>query len=370
MITWLPALLPFVMTLANVVAWRRLTSGATPQGRRSILIPARNEAANIDACLAAAVATDAHEILVCDDASTDDTAARVLAFADPRIQLIRGEGPPPGWLGKAAACERLRLAATGDWLLFIDADVRLAPDAFARLGSVGTVDLLSVVPRQEVVSFGERLVLPLLHLTYTSWLFLPAIRWSRGPAIVAANGQLMLARAEKLAAIGGFGAVRSAVVDDMALMRAMRAGGGTIHFCDGDGVATCRMYRSAAEVADGFSKNLYPGIGGHPLALTVVLCLYFTTLLLPWVAVFWTPWAWIGVATNLLQRAVLAARFRYPLGDVLLHPLSILAFFAIALRSAWWSHTGRGRWRGRLVGSPLPSRVERRKPGPPSVVLP
>ena len=182
MIFWLPALLPLAITSANLVFWRRLEPTASPPGRLSVLIPARNEGANVDACLAAAVATEAHEIVVCDDASTDDTAVRVLAWSrrDPRIRLLTGSGPPTGWLGKAAACERLRCDATGDWLLFIDADVRLAPDAFARLGSVRPVDLLSVVPTQEVVTFGERLVLPLLHLTYVSWLFLPAIRWSIG----------------------------------------------------------------------------------------------------------------------------------------------------------------------------------------------
>ncbi len=351
MIFWLPALLPLAITSANLVFWRRLEPTASPPGRLSVLIPARNEGANVDACLAAAVATEAHEIVVCDDASTDDTAVRVLAWSrrDPRIRLLTGSGPPTGWLGKAAACERLRCDATGDWLLFIDADVRLAPDAFARLGSVRPVDLLSVVPTQEVVTFGERLVLPLLHLTYVSWLFLPAIRWSRAPTVVAANGQVMLARADMLNGIGGFACVRHAVVDDMALMRAVRAAGGTIDFRDGDGVATCRMYHSPRDVADGFSKNLYAGIGGNAPALILVISLYFTTLVLPWVAVAWTPLAWVGVGANLLQRLLIAARFRYPIAETLLHPLSILAFFGIALRSAWWTWSGTGRWRGRSV---------------------
>lgn len=351
MITWLPALFPLGMTLANLVFWPRLRRSAVPTGRLSVLIPARDEGENIGACLAAAVATEADEIVVCDDMSTDDTAAQVLAWAkrDPRVRLLSGSGPPPGWLGKAAACERLRRDATGDWLLFVDADVRLAPDAFARLGSVGTVDLLSVVPRQEFVTVGERLVLPLLHLTYASWLFLPAIRRSRAAAVIAANGQVMLARATALSGIQGFDRVRSAVVDDMALMRAVRAAGGTVDFRDGDGVATCRMYRSTRQVVDGFSKNLYAGIGAHPLALILVLCLYFTTFLLPWVALACAPLAWIGVLANLAQRLLLAVRFRYPMGDTLFHPLSILAFSGIALRSAWWTWRGTGRWRGRPV---------------------
>jgi len=349
MITWLPAFFPLGMTLANLFFWPRLRPSAAPAGRLSVLIPARDEGANIGACLAAAVATEADEIVVCDDLSTDDTAAQVLAWAkrDPRVRLSSGSGPPPGWLGKAAACERLRRDATGDWLLFVDADVRLAPDAFARLGSAGTVDLLSVVPRQEVVTFSERLVLPLLHLTYASWLFLPAIRRSRAAAVIAASGQVMLARATALSAIHGFDRVRAAVVDDMALMRAVRAAGGTVDFRDGDGVATCRMYRSTRQVVDGFSKNLYPGIGAHPLALILVLCTYFATFLLPWVALASTPLAWIGVGANVAQRLLLAVRFRYPPGDTLFHPLSILAFSGIALRSAWWTWRGTGRWRGR-----------------------
>lgn len=347
---WAPALFPCVLTLLNVLFWPYTRAGQRPAGRVSALVPARNEAANLDACLRALCATDADEILVLDDASTDETAAIVGSWArrDARVQLLEGHGPPAGWLGKAAACERLLQASTGDFLLFIDADVRVAPDALLHLGSL-QMDIITAVPRQETVSFAERLVIPLLYLSYLSWLLMPVIRWSRRPSVLAANGQFVFARRAALLQLGGFGCVRQSVVDDMALMRAARCAGLRVDFMDGTQLAVCRMYRSAEEVADGFSKNLYPGIGASPLALGVVIGLYILCFLLPWLVWPWAPVALVGIITNLLQRLLIALRFQQRPLDIFLHPLSILAFLAIALRSAWWSWSKTARWRGRSV---------------------
>ncbi len=349
---WMPAFLPLAITLINVLAWRRPRPGARPTGLVSALVPARNEAENIDECLAALLTTDVDEVLVLDDASTDDTAARVEAWAarDARVRLLRGQGPPPGWFGKAAACEALRRAARGEWLLFVDADVRVEPDVLRRLGPA-TVDLVTAVPRQEAIGPVERLVIPLLHLTYCSWLLLPTVRRSRNPAVLAANGQLIFARRDALAQLDGFAPVRAAVVDDMALVKAARRAGLAVDFLDGTELARCRMYRDGPAVIDGFSKNLYPGIGGTPFALAVVLVLYVSTLLLPWLAAPWSPYAWLGIAANLMQRTLLAVRFRHDVRDVPLHPLSIGLFVYIALRSAWWSWRGKGSWRGRPVAA-------------------
>ncbi len=348
----LPALVPFGFTVFNALAWRPPRAGARPAGRISALVPARNEARNIDACLAALVATDVDEIVVLDDASTDETPLRVLAWAarDPRVRLLRGSGPPSGWLGKPAACEALLRGSRGDWVLFVDADVRVEPDALRHLGRIAA-DLVSAVPRQDVECLAERLVIPLLDLTYMSWLLLPAIRWSRNPAVIAACGQFVFARRAAIEALGGFGCVRHEVVDDIAFARAARRAGLRVDFIDGTGLARCRMYGSTREVIDGFSKNLYPGIGASPLALGVVLALYTTTLLLPWLALPWVPGAFFGVVANLLQRVVLAVRFRHRPLDILLHPFAILAFIVIALRSAWWSWSGSATWRGRPVST-------------------
>ncbi len=347
---WAPALVPLAMTAANVLAWPRPHRGPRLAGRISALVPARDESAAIDGCIDALLRTDVEEVLVLDDASSDDTANRVAAWSrrDARVRLLRGQGPPPGWLGKAAACEALRRAATGDWLLFVDADVRVESDLLLRLGPLAT-DLLTAVPRQLAVGPVERLVIPLLHLSYTSWLFLPAVRRSRRSSVLAANGQLVLARASALARMGGFAAVRAAVVDDMALVRAARRAGLDVDFVDGSALATCRMYSSARALFDGFSKNLYPGIGGHPAALVAVLSLYTVTLLLPWLAAPWSAVAWVGLGVNLLQRLLLAWRFRQPPLDTLAHPLGVLLFLLIAARSAWWSWTRTATWRGRPV---------------------
>jgi len=347
---WAPALLPLAMTAVNVLAWRRPHRGERLPGRVSALVPARDEAATIDACLGALLQTDVDELIVLDDRSSDDTAERVLAWAhrDRRVRLLHGQGPPTGWLGKAAACESLRRAAAGEWLLFVDADVRVNPDVLLRLGPVAA-DVVTAVPRQEAVGFVERLVIPLLHLTYTSWLVLAAVRTSRRPSVLAANGQLVLARADALERLGGFGSIRADVVDDMALVKAARRGGLRVDFLDGTDLATCRMYTSGRALIDGFSKNLYPGIGATPAALVAVLALYSVTLLLPWMAAPWWPVAWLGIGANLMQRLLLAGRFRHARLDALAHPLGVGLFLLIALRSAWWTWTGTAVWRGRPV---------------------
>lgn len=352
----LPPLLPLAMTALNLLTWRPPRPGSRLAGRVSALVPARDEAENIEACLRTLLATEVDEILVCDDQSTDGTDAivRRLAGEDPRLRLIQGQGPPPGWLGKPAACDALAREATGDWLLFVDADVRVEPDLLTRLGDAAAdVDAVTAVPRQETGSLVERLVIPLLHLTYLSWLPLALVALLRSPRVLAANGQILLVRAGAYRAVGGYWPVRADVVDDMAFCRLLKVHGRRVRFLDGTTLATCRMYRDARATLDGFSKNLYPGIGATPLRLGVVLGLYATCFLLPWLALPFAPEAALaGIGANLLQRLLLRARFQHPWLAVLGHVPSILLFGVIALRSAIWAWGGRGRWRGRRTSAP------------------
>ncbi len=372
----LVVLLPLTLTVFNILVWRRGRPDGKIDGTVSILIPARNEARNIDACLAA-VQANQHpvlEILVYDDASTDDTADRVLARAedDPRIRVLRGRDLPRGWVGKSHGCHRLALAARGDVLLFVDADVRLEADGIARLGSQFedlSADLVSAVPRQQMRTWAERLVVPLLHLTYTSWLPLPLVYASRDPRFLAVNGQVLAIRRSTYESVGGFSAVKNSVVEDMAFCSLVKKSGFRVTFVDGFRIARCRMYSGAREVWEGFSKNLYRGLGAKPVALMSVLALYIISFLAPYgVALFaWTArtmgWtlsfdvntvllaATVGVCANFVLRAVLAWRFHHPWSGVLLQPASVLALVAIGINSFIWHQRGTIRWRGRVYGS-------------------
>ncbi len=363
------ALVALAMTLANALFWPRgrATGGGARQPSLSIVIPARNEAANIEACVRAALAAfpDALEVVVYEDQSTDGTRAILdaLARTEPRLRVVDGVPLAPGWVGKPHACWRLAQAARGERLLYLDADVRVLPGAAARLADLFVrlgANVVTAMPRQRVETFAERLVVPMLPLTYLSWLPLALVHRSRDPRFLAANGQVLAIDRDALDRLGGFEAVRSDVVDDMALCRRAKQAGLRVVFADGHHLAECRMYDGAEAVWRGFSKNLYEGIGERPVALAGVVTLYTSAFVAPWIV---AVAAWVrdeptalaialaGVAANLAQRVWIAARHGLPFESVWTHLPAIGAFVAIAINSWRWSRSDRVEWRGRVYAS-------------------
>ena len=361
----LPPLLPAGLVGLNLLTWTRGVDQPPPAAlpRISLLIPARDEVDNIEGALRAALdgGLPLHEIIVCDDGSTDGTGPLLarLAAELPQLRVIAGRPLPAGWVGKVNAAHQLAEAATGELLLFLDADVRVEPGGLRRLISLlPGADVVTAVPRQVMGSPGEALLMPLLYLSYVAWLPMALIPRVSDPRVLAANGQVLLIRRPMLDAIGGFAAVKGEVVDDMALCRAVKARGGRVLFADGRDIAACRMYRSWSEVVRGFSKNLYEGIGGHPLALALVLALHALLFLTPYVGLLgaiiepsWAAPAAVGVGLNLALRLGMAARWGHPLWSVLAHPIGVLGLMAIAVRSALWSARGAIAWRGRVYAS-------------------
>jgi glycosyltransferase involved in cell wall biosynthesis len=370
---WIAAALPWLvlgMTAFNVMAWPRGRRDGRMPGRVSVLIPARDEAERIEACVRGALANAPDEVIVYDDGSADATAEIVarIAAEDARVRLLRGGPLPAGWVGKPHACHHLANAAAGDVLVYMDADTMAEPECLARMGSLFArmrADVVTAGTRQVTGTFAERLIIPLLHLTYLAWLPLPLVWRSRDPRFLVANGQLLAVRRAAYDAAGGWSAVRAEVVDDMAFCRRVKETGGRVVFADGHRMARCRMYRGGGEVVRGFSKNLYEGVGGKPLALMGFALVYAVMFVLPY-ALFWTgilvlsedisapEWAdhiagigLLGIAANVLLRLLLAIRFRQPLEGVILHPLAVLGLMGIAVNSARWSGRGEIRWRGR-----------------------
>jgi len=354
-----------VLTVLNLLTWPRGRDRARLSGRVSVLVPARNEEASIGACVDALLAQEhpLHQVLVLDDGSTDRTPQILAerAARDPRLRVLTGTGLPEGWVGKPHACHVLGRHATGDLLLYVDADVELDPRAVGRIVHLlqsRQAQVLTAVPGQVTGSFVEHLVLPLLHLTYTAWLPLGLVHLTQDPRFLAANGQILAVRRQAYQAIGGFEAVKNEVVDDMAFCARAKRTGQRVVFADGSTLARCRMYTSASEVWRGFSKNLYEGLGESPLRLLGVVGVYFGAFVAPFLLLLAAPLlpvllvpALVGVGLNVLLRLLLAVRFgHHPLG-VVLHPVAVLILLGIAFNSWRWARRGSIEWAGRTYAA-------------------
>ncbi len=332
----------------------------------AVLLPARDEAHRIAPCLRALRAQRHAEltVLVLDDGSTDATAdvVRALADQDARLRLIEGglRPPPDGWLGKSWACQRLADLALGshdapDLLVFLDADVVLAPDAISRLAALVAatgLDLASPYPRQEARTPTERLVQPLLQWSWLTTLPLALAERSALESLTAANGQLLAITPEAYRRCGGHAAVAGVVLEDVALARAVKRTGGRALVTDGTDLATCRMYASTRELVDGYAKSLWAAFGSPGGALAVTTALSVTYVLPPAAAVLARSPATrsigaLGYAAAVLGRVMVARRTGQHVADSALHPASILALDALTALSFRRRRHGTIRWKGR-----------------------
>jgi hypothetical protein len=329
---------------------------STVDGRVSVLLPLRDEAGRAAPCLRALLAQTGVadlEILVLDDRSTDSTAAlvRAVAGADPRVRLLAGTDPPPGWLGKPHACRQLAAHATGDVLVFTDADVVLAPHAVAAavaLLRTSGLGLVSPYPRQVTETAAERIVQPLLQWSWLTFLPLRAAECSPRPSLAAANGQFLAVRREVYDKAGGH--APGAVLDDVELLRAVKRSGGSGVVVDGTTLASCRMYTGWDEVRDGYSKSLWAAFGspgGAAAAVGVLGVLYVVPVA---AALCGSPAGLAGYAAGVAGR-VIAARATggraWP--DALAHPVSVAALGWLTLRSFQLRSRGQLSWKGRPV---------------------
>jgi hypothetical protein len=294
-------------------------------------------------------------VIVLDDHSADRTAAivREAAARDPRVRLATAPPLPAGWNGKQHACAVLAGLAGHPLLLFVDADVRLAREGAARAAAflaASGADLVSGVPRQETVTFLERLLIPLIHFVLLGFLPLARMRRSRHPAYGAGCGQLFLARRAAYESFGGHAAIRASLHDGVALPRAFRQAGLATDLFDATEVASCRMYHDAGEVWRGLGKNATEGLAAPrtigPATILLLAGQVMPPVLLLLAGIGIVPAAVlipaaIGGAAAWWPRLAGVRRFRQPLDGALLHPLGIAVFLILQ-----WLALGRG-WLGR-----------------------
>lgn len=288
------AAFPLLMFLRNVRLFRRPTVSREPTASVltvSVLIPARNEEVGIAAAVRSILASTGVEleVIVLDDSSTDRTAdiVRELAGNDSRVRLETAPPLPPGWCGKQHACYTLSKLAKYEVITFLDADVRLEPHALANmvgfLHSSGAA-LVSGFPRQETVGLLEQLVIPLIHWLLVCYLPFDRMRKDLQPGLGAGCGQWFMTTKTAYEKVGGHShpLVKESLHDGIKLPRAYRTCGLMTDTSDATHDATCRMYRTAGAVWNGFAKNAREGLGG-PVTIWIWTVLLAGGHLLPWV---------------------------------------------------------------------------------------
>jgi hypothetical protein len=356
MIGWIAlclAALPLCLALANLRLY--LTPAPCPgRPQLSVLIPARNEENNIgDAVRAILASTDVDlDLVVMDDGSTDATRAILSAIEDPRLRVAEGGALPAGWSGKQHACAALARLAKHDVLVFVDADVRLAPDALNRMAGClarENLSLASGFPRQITCSWSERLLLPLIYFLLLGYLPIARMRRSAAPALGAGCGQLFIARAADYARAGGHGAIRASLHDGLTLPRAFRKAGLMTGLFDASRFADCRMYANAAEVWEGLTKNATEGMA-KPFALPLWTIILGGGAILPALCMIFapSPQAFAALLCGIGLRLILAWRFRQPVLSAILHPFGVAALLCLQWAALLRAALGRpATWRGR-----------------------
>ena len=326
----------------------------------SVLVPARNEERNIAACLEGLVAQNYSncEIIVLNDHSEDCTAEIVkqLSESNSQIKLIEGKPLPAGWTGKNWACHQLSQKASGEILIFTDADNRHAIDAIAN--TVGWIQklnlgLFSAFPQQITVTLPEKLVIPVIDMFVYAALPLWLTYYARSPSLSAANGQWIAFTREAYQRIGGHQEVQNKIVEDVELSRLAKRKGIKILTSPGTGAVSGHMYNSLSETWEGFSKNLFGLMGYKTIPFFVVLLVLLSICVLPYFLVWISPFttlAAIAIALNILLRLIMVCKYKHPiLTSIVLHPIAIVFTAMIGLNSFLCYKRGRVQWKGREI---------------------
>ena len=345
-------------SIINGLLLRRPGNREIVSEKVAILIPARNESENIGECLATVLDQKNltnFSVYVLDDSSTDDTNRIVheIARENSRLTLIHGKELPEGWTGKNFACWQLASAAeSSDYLVFIDADVRLRSDAIVK--SINALrkyrwKFISPYPRQIARTWSEWLIQPLLQWRWITTLPLRLAERSLRPELTAANGQFLIFESEAYFTAGGHKAIHEEVLDDIYLARQMKRHGFHGNVIDGSAIAECRMYRSWRELRNGYTKSLWSAFGSIPGAMLVIIflvALYIFPLL---IAIQGMSWGISLLLFALISRLMSAIRSQSSITSALFHPLAAAVLCYLICRSWWLKRKNRLEWKSRTL---------------------
>jgi chlorobactene glucosyltransferase len=364
-------LLVLINLLLNLRSLKKAKSSSelpNPAPLISVLIPARNEEANIKACLDSLRQQDYpnFEIIVLDDSSTDKTAEIVarIAAEEPRLKLLRGQPLPQGWAGKPFACYQLAQEARGSWLLFTDADTVHAPSTLSTVLDVALASnaaLISGFPYQRTTSLWQKMAIPILfYFMLLCWLPFWWMQRSGRTLPSVAIGQFLFFSAREYRAIGGHEAVKSRILEDVWLGMEMARHHYKQLTLDLSKLVSCQMYSEFGTMWDGITRWLYMVASVSTLAFLVMMATVLLLFLAPFLwliyglllaqpAFAWQVLVVLQVAIVFLARFLAGRRFSQPKTSIILHPLGIAFLVLVGFYATYQHLTGAGvKWKGRV----------------------
>ena len=319
-----------------------------PERTISVVVPARDEEQRIGPLLEALAGDpQVHEVLVVDDESSDGTAALASRSG---ATVVRGRPLPPGWVGKPWALQQGLEAASGHWLVTLDADVVPSPGLLGALvaeaEATGT-DLLTVGGRFVCDTAGQRLLHPAMLVTLVYRFGPPGSARRTSPHRVQANGQCTLVRRRALLDSGGFEPIASHLTDDVALARHLSRRGWRVSFADGSRLLTVRMHEDASDVWRSWGRSLPMPDVTTPRWQVLDLAVLWSALALPLPRL-------LASRSDLLDLVLVAVRLGLLVGIAPAYDgrgpwwwLSPAADVPVAARLTWGAVRPGRTWRGR-----------------------
>ena len=321
----------------------------------TVLLPVRNEELNIERCiqgLKAQVNVPGLQVLIINDQSEDKTAelARRAVDGDSRFSIIDSNGPQPGWLGKVSALQRGYESAHSDFIITLDADVALNPDAVAsavnQLKDL-QLDFVSPYPRQIALTFAEKMVQPLLHWSWMTTVILRLAEKVPHTSTAVANGQFLVVHKSALDSVGGFTSVQKEILDDIEMARSLITAGFRGVVTEGSSLASTRMYQNFDEIRAGYGKSLHKAFGGLFGSLIAVFFIFITGILPVIFILMGSPLGWLVYSSIVFTRMLSDTRAQSDPFFAILHPLSSLILIYLIAFS--WKKRGSIQWKGRTV---------------------
>ncbi len=351
LITLLSAVALFLTILNSLTIKVIKNKPATISKKVSILIPMRNEEANVIGCLNSVLTQKGlldFEVIVLDDHSTDATSEKLANY--PHVKVIRGADLPDGWLGKIWACHQLSQIAIGEILVFLDADVRLTEDAVAStINEMKEWSFISPYPKQLSIGLPEKIFQPLLHWSWLASVPLYISQKFRIKSMAVANGQFFVVAKKAYENCGGHEKIKNEVLDDLALARVLLSAKYKGGVAEGGKVSTCTMYPNFSELIKGYEKSLWKAFGGVVGNIVALLLLISTGVFSILAALAGSELAALAFIFIYLSRIISSIRSGESAITAIAHPIAVLILTYINIKSWLGKVRGNLTWRDRVI---------------------